>query len=209
MSLWFVYIARCGDSTLYTGITNDLARRLSAHASGRGARYTRSRGGVRLHHWEAARSKGAALRREAAIKKLSRAAKLAMADVPGLRPASADDLPFIRRTLAQFDLDTSRVAPEQFFIEGRRRGFARIKPHGAAFELASVAVVQRHRGKGIASRLVRELVARWPTESVWLVTRIPGFFQRLGFRVSPMPRWLATKAARHGGIPMKFGHADP
>jgi len=132
-----------------------------------------------------------------------------MADAPGLRPATPDDLPFIRRTLQRFDLDVSRVSHEQFFIEGGRRGFARIKPHGAMFELAGVAVMPRWRGKGVGSRIVRELVAKWPSGTVWLVTRIPGFFARLGFKVSLPPRWMASKAARHGGISMKFGRNRP
>jgi len=75
---WQVYLLRCGDGTLYTGATNDLARRLARHASGRGARYTRSRLPVALVHAERAAGRGAALRREAAIKRLDRRAKLAL-----------------------------------------------------------------------------------------------------------------------------------
>ena len=75
---YLVYILRCGDGTLYTGCTNDLPRRLQAHQSGRGAKYTRSRLPVRLVYQEAVPDKSAALRREAAIKKLSRAQKLAL-----------------------------------------------------------------------------------------------------------------------------------
>jgi putative endonuclease len=77
-SAWQVYLLRCGDGTLYTGATNDLARRLARHASGRGARYTRSRLPVALVHAERAAGRGAALRREAAIKRLDRRAKLAL-----------------------------------------------------------------------------------------------------------------------------------
>jgi putative endonuclease len=73
---WHVYLLRCGDGSLYTGATNDLARRLSRHAAGQGARYTRSRLPVVLVHSERARDRGAALRREAAIKRLTRPAKL-------------------------------------------------------------------------------------------------------------------------------------
>jgi putative endonuclease len=75
---WQVYLLRCGDGTLYTGATNDLTRRLERHASGRGARYTRARLPVALVHAERARDRGAALRREAAIKRLDRCAKLAL-----------------------------------------------------------------------------------------------------------------------------------
>jgi len=75
---WQVYLLRCGDGTLYTGATNDLARRMARHASGRGARYTRARLPVVLVHAERARGRSAALRREAAIKQLDRRSKLAL-----------------------------------------------------------------------------------------------------------------------------------
>lgn len=74
--MWTVYILRCRDGTLYTGITDDLERRLKAHNAGKGARYTRGRGPVTLVYTEAAPDKSAALRREAAIKKLPRREKL-------------------------------------------------------------------------------------------------------------------------------------
>lgn len=73
---WTVYILRCGDGTLYTGCTNDLPRRLAAHQSGRGAKYTRSRLPVALVYREAAPDKSSALRREAAVKRLDRRDKL-------------------------------------------------------------------------------------------------------------------------------------
>lgn len=75
---WTVYILRCGDGTLYTGCTNDLPRRLAAHQSGKGAKYTRSRPPVALAYQEAAEDKSAALRRERAIKALTRQEKLAL-----------------------------------------------------------------------------------------------------------------------------------
>jgi putative endonuclease len=75
---WCVYVLRCRDGSLYTGATNDLDRRVARHAAGRGARYTRSRLPVALVHVEPARGRSAALRREAAVKRLPRAAKLAL-----------------------------------------------------------------------------------------------------------------------------------
>jgi putative endonuclease len=75
-----VYILRCRDGSLYSGITNDLPRRLERHAAGNGAKYTRSRLPVRLVHVERARDKGAALRREASLKQLSRPEKLALVE---------------------------------------------------------------------------------------------------------------------------------
>lgn len=72
---WHVYVARCGDGTLYTGITTDPARREAAHNAGRGAGYTRARRPVRLVHLEPAADRSAALRRELAIKRLPRRLK--------------------------------------------------------------------------------------------------------------------------------------
>lgn len=73
---WYVYIVECRDGTLYTGVTNDLEARLAAHNAGRGARYTRSRSPVRLVWSKRARGRSAALRREHAIKGMSRDGKL-------------------------------------------------------------------------------------------------------------------------------------
>ena len=75
---WCVYMLRCGDGTLYTGATNDLPARLARHAAGRGARYTRGRGPLELALVQAVRGRSAALRREADLKRLRRAEKLAL-----------------------------------------------------------------------------------------------------------------------------------
>ena len=73
---WYVYMLRCGDGSLYTGSTTDVERRLREHQGGTGARYTRSRPPVTLAYAEEAPDRSAAQRREAAIKKMSRAQKL-------------------------------------------------------------------------------------------------------------------------------------
>jgi putative endonuclease len=78
---WQVYLLRCADGSLYAGATNDLPRRLAAHLRGDGARYTRSRLPVALVFEERARDRGDALRREAALKRLSRAEKLELCRV--------------------------------------------------------------------------------------------------------------------------------
>lgn len=75
---WFVYIVRCGDDSLYTGIARDVAARLRAHETGRGARYTRSRGPLSLCAVRRCSSKGQALRLEHSIKGLRREAKQAL-----------------------------------------------------------------------------------------------------------------------------------
>lgn len=76
---WVVYILRCADDTLYTGITNDLDRRLSLHASGKGAKYTKGRAPLNLIHREDYETKSLAAKRESEIKSLTRQAKLALA----------------------------------------------------------------------------------------------------------------------------------
>ena len=78
MSGWWVYILRCGDGTLYTGMTDDPERRLAAHRSGHGAKYTRGRGPLELVYLEECASHSDALRRELAVKKLTRAQKEAL-----------------------------------------------------------------------------------------------------------------------------------
>lgn len=84
-TVWFVYILRCADASLYTGITNDLQRRLAAHNSDDrvGARYTRTRRPVALVWQEEHASRSEALRREAAIKRLSRAKKMHLLGAAG------------------------------------------------------------------------------------------------------------------------------
>ncbi len=78
MARWFVYILRCGDGSLYTGISTDVEQRVATHNAGRGARYTRPRLPVTVVHVERKRSRSTALKREAAIKALSRSEKLSM-----------------------------------------------------------------------------------------------------------------------------------
>ena len=72
---WLVYLLRCSDGSLYTGITNDLPKRLAAHLAGQASKYTRSRLPVAVAYTEPQKSKSGALKREAAIKRLRRAAK--------------------------------------------------------------------------------------------------------------------------------------
>lgn len=74
-SNWYLYILRCGDGTLYTGITNHVEKRLEAHRMGKGAKYTRGRGPLVLVHQECCGSRSNALKREAAVKRLTRQQK--------------------------------------------------------------------------------------------------------------------------------------
>lgn len=75
---YFTYMLQCADGTLYTGWTNDLEKRVMAHNSGKGAKYTRSRCPVKLIYCEVCATKQAAMQREWQIKRLSRTQKLAL-----------------------------------------------------------------------------------------------------------------------------------
>lgn len=78
MTSYYCYILRCGDDSFYTGITNNLEKRLQAHSGGKGGAYTASHLPVRLVYSEEVGSKSAALRRELQIKALSHAEKRAL-----------------------------------------------------------------------------------------------------------------------------------
>lgn len=77
---WVLYILECYDGTLYTGISNDVERRLSEHQNGRGAKYTRGRRPVKLVYFEEYVDRSDASKREMEIKRMSREAKLLLAD---------------------------------------------------------------------------------------------------------------------------------
>lgn len=75
---WIVYILRCADDTLYTGITTDLEARLKKHGEGRGARYTKGREPYKIVFSEQHPDKSSAAKRESVIKKMTRSQKLAL-----------------------------------------------------------------------------------------------------------------------------------
>lgn len=75
-SVWYLYILRCGDGTLYTGITTDVEKRFLQHQSGKGAKYTRGRAPLELVYREKCSSHSDALKREYAVKALKREEKL-------------------------------------------------------------------------------------------------------------------------------------
>ncbi len=75
---WTVYLLRCRDGSLYTGITTDLERRLARHRAGTASAYTRARRPVRLVYHERQPDRSTALRREAALRRLSRDEKLGL-----------------------------------------------------------------------------------------------------------------------------------
>lgn len=76
--MWYLYILRCGDGSLYTGITTDVEKRVQAHRKGKGAKYTRGRGPLELVYRESCGDHSQALKRELAIKALPRQEKEAL-----------------------------------------------------------------------------------------------------------------------------------
>ncbi|MFP5505368.1 MAG: GIY-YIG nuclease family protein [Gammaproteobacteria bacterium] len=84
--MWFVYMIRCTDGSLYTGITTDMQRRLAQHASRRGAKYFRGRAPGEVVYLEDGHTRSSASRREAQIKKLPAAAKRALIAAVGNAP---------------------------------------------------------------------------------------------------------------------------
>src|SRR4051794_23807519 len=85
---WFVYVVRCADGSLYTGITKDLTRRCRQHNDGTASRYTRCRLPVELLYHEVYPDQGSALQREAEIKAMDRRGKLTMVQ-PTMKPVKA------------------------------------------------------------------------------------------------------------------------
>ena len=79
---WYLYILRCGDGTLYTGITTDVEKRLAAHRAGKGAKYTRGRSPLELVYRETCGTHSYALKREHEIKSLPRAEKEDLTNTP-------------------------------------------------------------------------------------------------------------------------------
>ena len=84
---YYIYMVRCEDGSHYTGITTDVEKRLEAHRSGLGAKYTRGRGPLELVHREECGGHSEALKREWAVKHLSREQKLALIASPAVRHA--------------------------------------------------------------------------------------------------------------------------
>lgn len=74
--LYYIYMLRCKDGSIYTGYTDNIYKRIEKHRNGKGAKYTRGRGPFELVHYESFFTKEEAMQREAAIKKLSKYAKL-------------------------------------------------------------------------------------------------------------------------------------
>jgi uncharacterized protein (TIGR02453 family) len=196
---WFVYIARCGDGTLYTGVSTDPARRQALHNTGRGAAYTRSRRPIRIIHQEPAAGRGDALRREAAIKRMHRGAKEALVGWTGHGNEMAARL------------NDKRKAPST----GATAEFAGFRP-GALRFLRRLARnnrrdwFERHRPeyevevKGPLSALVEEMDVRLAT----IAPELLGDPRRSIFRIHRDVRFSADKSPYKTNAACQFYHQD-
>lgn len=81
--MYYLYILQCKDGSLYTGITTDLLRRLEEHKSGKGGRYTRAKGAVKMLYSEKCKNRSLASKREAAVKRLAREEKMTLVKKKG------------------------------------------------------------------------------------------------------------------------------
>ena len=119
------------------------------------------------------------------------------------RAASPDDMPWIGQRIREFRLDDENLDFQQFIVaerDGRAVGFGRIKPYRHVSELGCVGVLETERAHGIGSRIVRELIRRFPSREVYITTDLVDYFEKLGFRrLDDPPHELAAKLERIEG----------
>jgi N-acetylglutamate synthase-like GNAT family acetyltransferase len=133
--------------------------------------------------------------------------------VIAIEAARDDDMPVIEEAVARMRLDGEDLAAPQFIVareDGRMIGFGRIKPYGdGVFELGTVGVLEEARGRGVGARLVEELIARFPSEEIYITTDLVDWFMRFGFTpTAQAPRAIHDKldrvcgSLRSGVVPM-------
>ena len=181
---WHVYVARCGDGTLYTGITTDPARREAAHNAGRGAAYTRSRLPVRLIHVEPAADRGAALRRELAIKRLPRRDKERLVTHPTPRSAPTSEYRGFRPAALAFLRRLARHNSRDWF-----------ERHRAVYETE-------------VRDPLRSLVEEMDVRLARLAPEIVGDPRRSVFRIHRDVRFSADKSPYKTNAACQFYHGD-
>ena len=101
--------------------------------------------------------------------------------------ARPEDLPFIAKELARLKLDAEELDPTQFCLAragDKIIGFGRLKHYQGICEMASLAVLEERRGKGIGQEIASRLIKECPNRTVYLVTDIPVFFEKLGFKIT-------------------------
>ena len=117
-----------------------------------------------------------------------------------LRPASPDNMPFIKECIERFRLDDEDLDYRQFVVAmdcNETVGFGRIRPHKEVYELGCVGVVEHKRNQGIGRMVVEYLISRFPTNEVYITTDLPEYFERFGFKkIEPGPKELVEKPRR-------------
>jgi len=117
-----------------------------------------------------------------------------------IRPATPEDMPFIKDCIERFRLDDEDLDYQQFVVTVEEKeivGFGRIRPHKKVHELGSVGVVENKRRHGIGRMIIEHLISGFPTDEVYIASDLPGYFERFGFRkMDPGPQELVAKLQR-------------
>ena len=107
-----------------------------------------------------------------------------------VKQAEESDLEQILTHLEDFQLDDTNVAYEQFYIAVNNQeiiGFGRIKPYDKIYELSSVGVLPEHRSKGVGQKLINYLIDIFPSNDIWITTKIDEYFKQFGFKECHTP----------------------
>lgn len=144
--------------------------------------------------------------------------QLQEADDISFRTASPDDMSWISQRIHEFRLDDENLHASQFIVaerDGKAIGFGRIKPYREVSELGCVGVLEGDRTRGVGSRIIRELIRRFPSRDVYITTDLVDYFEKLGFRrLDDPPFELADKLKRiegrirHGVVAMLLVRQD-
>jgi uncharacterized protein (TIGR02453 family) len=208
---WHVYLARCRDGTLYTGITTDPVRREAAHNAGRGASYTRSRRPVRLIHLERAADRPAALRREHAIKRMTRQMKEQLVKASSSRARTRSGPARSGSTLSGGTL-SARAAGTSDGPTGEFRGFR-------AQALGFLRRLARHntrewfeRNRAVYQAEIRDplraLVEEMDVRLARIAPELVGDPRRSIFRIHRDVRFSADKSPYKTNAACQFYHCD-
>lgn len=124
-----------------------------------------------------------------------------------VRKAVDADIEKILPYLIKFNLDGENISSDQFIVaevDNQLAGFGRIKPYETIHELSGIGVLEEYRNFGIGSKIVKYLVKIFPENEVWLTTKIPDYFKKLGFIESDNPPVeIKDKCCRVCGSPNK------
>jgi len=131
-----------------------------------------------------------------------------MSDV-NIRKAEQSDMRRIVPYIVEFKLDCENLVHDQFYVaeyNGDIAGFGRIKPYENMYELSTIGVLEEYRRNGIGSKLIKHIIDAFPANEIWITTKIPDYFAKLGFKKSMFPpEEIKQKCKR---VCMSFDEAD-